>query len=254
MDLNSSSRRYRRHRRHKRKQHRRGLIFRILLPTVALFLVVAGFLLYWDQSKHLDTSVTAPAPTEVAEAESFPVAIRVVDSPSWLTVTVDGQTVLDQLGEPGFSEEFEVEREIVIDAYNAEAVWVVDEGEDLGPIGEGAMRFEITTEDSEPEGMQEEPTTAEATTPSREEESGVRVLVSVVNDGGVGISILADGLLVHDQVTSPGFSEEFEAEEVITVTAADGGAVQVGVGGENPQPLGEGGEWTTRTFTAEPQS
>jgi hypothetical protein len=250
MDLNSS----RRFRRQRRKQHRRSLIFWILLPVVALFLVVAGFLLYRAQIKDPDTTVTAPTPTEQAEAESFPVAIRVVDSPAWLTVTVDGQTVLDQLGEPGFSEEFEVERTIVIATDNGEAVWVVDEGEDLGPIGEGAMRFAITTEDSEPEGMQEEPTTAEATTPSPEEEAGVRVLVSVVNDGGVGISILADGLLVHDQVTSPGFSEEFEAEESITVTAADGGAVQVGVGGENPQPLGEGGEWTTRTFTDESQS
>jgi hypothetical protein len=251
MDLNSSSRRYRRHR---RKQHSRGLVLRILLPTVALFLVVAGFLLYWDQIKDLATSVTTLAPTEVGEAESFPVAIRVVDSPSWLKVTVDGQTVLDQLGEPGFSEEFEVEREIVIFADNAEAVWVVDEGEDLGPIGEGAMSFWISTEGSEPEGLQDEPTTAEATTPSPEEESGVRVVVSVVSDGGVGVSILEDGLLAYDQVTSRGFSEEFEAEESITVTAADGGAVQVGVGGENLEPLGEGGKWTTRTFTAEPQS
>lgn len=35
---------------------------------------------------------------------------------------------------------------------------------------------------------------------------------------------------------------------------AEGETVQVGVGGENPEPLGAGGEWTTRTFTAESHS
>jgi hypothetical protein len=104
------------------------------------------------------------------------------------------------------------------------------------------------------EVVQEEPTIAEETTGPPEEENGVRVVVSVVGVGGVGLSILEDGQLVYDQVASPGFSEEFEAEEAITVTAAEGNAVQVGVGGENPEPLGASGEWTTRTFTAEPQS
>ena len=82
----------------------------------------------------------------------------------------------------------------------------------------------------------------------------MRVVVGVVGAGGVGLSILEDGRLVYDQVTSPGFSEEFRAEEAITVTAAEGDAVQVAVGGENPEPLGASGEWTTRTFTAESQS
>ena len=104
------------------------------------------------------------------------------------------------------------------------------------------------------EVVQEEPTIAEETTGPPEEENGVRVVVSVVGVGGVGLSILEDGQLVYDQVASPGFSEEFEAEEAITVTAAEGNAVQVGVGGENPEPLGASGEWTTRTFTAESQS
>ena len=104
------------------------------------------------------------------------------------------------------------------------------------------------------EVVQEEPTTAEETTGSSEEENGVRVVVGVVGAGGVGLSILEDGQLVYDQVTSPGFSEEFRAEEAITVTAAEGDAVQVGVGGENPEPLGASGEWTTRTFAAESQS
>jgi len=236
-----------------------------MMLTAVLSLVAAGFLLYWDQIKYLATT----APSEVAQDESFPVAIRVVDSPSWLIVIVDGQTVLDQLGEPGFSEQFEVEQEIIIEADNAEAVWVVEQGQELGPIGEGAMRLVLSTEDiesegpqdsesegpqdSEPEGPQEEPTTAEAATPSPREESGVRVLVSIVSDGGVGLSILEDGQLAYDQIASPGFSEEFEAEEAIIVTAADGGAVWVGVDGANPEPVGESGERTSRIFTAESQ-
>jgi len=118
---------------------------------MVLVLVVAVFLLYRDRLAGLAPTApapaTAPAPTEGAEEdESFPVGIRVVDAPSWLTVTVDGQTVLDQLGEPGFSEEFEVEQEIIIDAENAEAVRVEDGGEDVGPLGEGAVRFMITAE------------------------------------------------------------------------------------------------------------
>ena len=115
----------------------------------------------------------------------------------------------------------------------------------------------LTTTGTAPEPtevVREEPTTAEESTGPPEEENGVRVVVSVVGAGGVGLNILEDGQLVYDQVTSSGFSEEFQAEEAITVRAAEGNAVQVGVGGENPEPLGATGEWTTRTFTAESQS
>jgi hypothetical protein len=151
----------------RRRRRGRGVIFWTLVLAVMLFLVIAGYLRFWDQIKGLGTTVTAPEPTEV---------------------------------------------------------------------------------------VQEEPTIAEETTGTPEEENRVRVVVSVVGVGGVGLSILEDGQLVYDQVASPGFSEEFEAEEAITVTAAEGNAVQVEVGGENPEPLGASGEWTTRTFTAESQS
>ena len=105
------------------------------------------------------------------------------------------------------------------------------------------------------EVVPEEPTTAEETTsPPQEEENGVRVVVRVVGARAVGLTILEDGQLVYDEVTTPGFSEEFQAEEAITVNAAEGDVVQVGVDGENPEPLGPSGEWTTRTFTAESQS
>jgi cytoskeletal protein RodZ len=87
-------------------------------------------------------------------------------------------------------------------------------------------------------------------TTSAEEQNGVQVDVSVVNTP-VGLSIQEDGELVHDQVNNPGFYEEFEAEETITIRAADGGAVQVGVDGENLEPLGTSGVGVVRTFTNE---
>ena len=99
--------------------------------------------------------------------------------------------------------------------------------------------------------LEAEPTTIKETTSSSEEkEDGVMVVVEVA-DAGVGLSILEDGLLVYDQVASSGFSEEFEAEGEVTVTAADAGPVRVGVNGDNPRPLGASGEQVTRTFTAE---
>ncbi len=91
---------------------------------------------------------------------------------------------------------------------------------------------------------------AKETTTPPEEQYGVQVAVGVVNTP-VGLSIQEDGELVHDQVTNPGFYEEFEAEQSITVMAADGSAVQVGVDGEDLEPLSESAEGVTRTFTNE---
>ena len=76
-------------------------------------------------------------------------------------------------------------------------------------------------------------------------------MVVEVGSEAVGLSILEDGQLVYDEVASPGFSEEFQADEIVTVTAADAGAVQVEVNGEDLGPLGAGGEQATRAFTAE---
>ncbi len=94
-------------------------------------------------------------------------------------------------------------------------------------------------------------TATKETTSSSEEEVGVRVIVEVAGSSGVGLTILEDGLPAYDQVASSGFSEEFEAEEAITVSAADAGAVQVEVNGGDPGPLGASGEQAIRTFTPE---
>ena len=98
--------------------------------------------------------------------------------------------------------------------------------------------------------QRERPTTVEETSPE-EKEGGVRVVVEVVGVGGVGLTVLEDGRIAYDQVAGSGFSEEFRGEETVTVTAADAGAVRVGVNGEDLGPLGAPGEQATRTFTAE---
>ena len=104
---------------------------------------------------------------------------------------------------------------------------------------------------------EETTTTSSPPPPPPEEQSnnevGLQVVVVVVNTP-VGLSIQADGQLVHEQVTNPGYSEEFEAEEAIDITAADGGAVLVGVDGEALEPLGESGQGVRRTFTKDSQS
>ena len=79
-------------------------------------------------------------------------------------------------------------------------------------------------------------------------------MVVEVGSVAVGLSILEDGQLVYDQVAAPGFSEEFEAAQIVTVTAADAGAVQVEVNGDDLGPLGPSGEAATRTFAAEAEA
>ena len=120
----------------------------------------------------------------------------------------------------------------------------------FSPKGEPTQAKEATSSSSS-SSRAAEPTATEETTSasSEEEEGGVRVLVEVVGSSGVGLTILEDGLPAYDQVASSGFSEEFEAEEAVTIMAADAGPVRVGVDGDNPEALGASGEQVTRTFT-----
>ena len=87
------------------------------------------------------------------------------------------------------------------------------------------------------------------TPPSEEEE--VPVVVEVV-DAPAGLSIYEDGQLVVDKVSAPGFSQEFEPEEALTISTDNAGAVRTKVGGWDLGPLGAGGEALTRDFTAVP--
>jgi len=113
---------------------------------------------------------------------------------------------------------------------------------------ETTSQMTASAEDTSQSTTSAEDTSQRTTSAEEQNENEVQVAVSVVNTP-VGLSIQEDGQLVHDQVNNPGFYEEFDAEQTITIVAADGGAVQVGVDGENLEPLGTSGEGVVRTFT-----
>ena len=84
---------------------------------------------------------------------------------------------------------------------------------------------------------------------SLEDGKKVPVVVEVV-DAPAGLSIYEDGQLVVDQVSEPGFSQEFEPEEALTISTDNAGAVRTEVGSWDLGLLGAGGEAATRNFTA----
>ena len=120
------------------------------------------------------------------------------------------------------------------------------------PVEEASAPPKVTTMPAEEttSSRKARATRGEETTSPSEEAGRVRVAVGVA-DVGVGLTILEDGGVVYDQVANPGFSDEFEAENNVTITAADAGPVRVGVNGGAQRPLGANGEQVTRTFTPE---
>jgi hypothetical protein len=93
------------------------------------------------------------------------------------------------------------------------------------------------------------PPPSEGDAASLEEGKEVPVVVEVV-DAPAGLSIYEDGQLAVDQVSEPGFSQEFEPEDALTISTDNAGAVRTEVGGWDLGPLGAGGEAVTRDFTA----
>jgi hypothetical protein len=122
------------------------------------------------------------------------------------------------------------------------------------PAGEVAEQTTTTASIAEESTTTSSPPPEEQTPEEQNNNEVVLQVVVVVVNTPVGLSIQADGQLVHEQVNNPGFSEEFEAEEAIDITAADGGAVLVGVEGEDLEPLGESGQGVRRTFTKDSES
>lgn len=86
---------------------------------------------------------------------------------------------------------------------------------------------------------------AENTTPQM-----VQATVRVVGTS-TGLTIRTDGTVAYDQVAQAGFSQEFEAESSLNVSAANGGAVEVEVNGRDPERLATSGQGVTREFTPE---
>jgi hypothetical protein len=109
-----------------------------VIIALAFFLAVDGFLLYRYQQTQRSPEVRSATVDkgEEASANAAQAVVRVVNGPAWLSIQEDGQTVLEEVREPGFSEQFEADQEIVIRTGNAGAVRVEANGRDFGPLGE----------------------------------------------------------------------------------------------------------------------
>ena len=85
-------------------------------------------------SSTAEEGTTSPAAAATGESGVLRVALTVVDAPSWLTVREDGLPVLNELAGPGFSQEFEADREVSVDAGNGGAVQATVDGQDAGRL------------------------------------------------------------------------------------------------------------------------
>ena len=90
-------------------------------------------------------SATAKVATtdSVENPNMLRVVVGVEDALSWLKVKTDGRTVFEQMGQPGFIQDFEADQEINIEAADTGAVSVEVHGRDLGRLGrsgEGTAR------------------------------------------------------------------------------------------------------------------
>ena len=76
--------------------------------------------------------------------ETLSVVVSVEGDPSWLSVLADGRLAYEQIAQPGFSRNFEAQREVSIKTGNAGAVGVEVNGQDLGRLGDSG---EVLTRD-----------------------------------------------------------------------------------------------------------
>jgi cytoskeleton protein RodZ len=81
-----------------------------------------------------------------------------------------------------------------------------------------------------------------------------RVVVAVRAVGPpAGTTIRADGAVVYDGIAQPGFSQTFEAQQSLSISTANGGAIEVEVDGQNIGRLANSGQPTTREFAPQPK-
>ena len=125
-------------------------------------------------------------------------------------------------------------------------------------IGTRSQPAETSAEDPAPV-QEEEPAEDPAAAQSADEPpiapeavpETVQVTVSV-RDLPAGLTITADGSVVHDQFAQPGFSQTFEAKRLLIVSTSNAGSVEVEVDGQNIGRLGNYGQPVTREFSASP--
>jgi hypothetical protein len=125
--------------------------WKVVLVTLALFLVVDGSLYYRYNhlfvqtpnsltSAFLEPASANPNGKNAAGAQkttedSVRATVRVSGSPSWLKIRTDGAVAYEGIAEPGFSRTFEGRESLCIWTGNAGAVEVQVDGRDLGTLG-----------------------------------------------------------------------------------------------------------------------
>ncbi len=88
-----------------------------------------------SDTKTADESKRGEATTAEAPADTVQATVRVVDYSSGLTIRTDGAVAYDQVAQPGFSRTFEARDAIIVEARNAGAVRVEQDGRDVGTLG-----------------------------------------------------------------------------------------------------------------------
>lgn len=106
------------------------------------------------------------------------------------------------------------------------------------------------TEEQEPATEEEITVPAESAPPPTGEAEVVRLVVGVTGAPS-WLRVQEDRQIVLGQVSEPGFSREFVADQAIILQVGNAGAVQVEVDGRNLGPLGADGEVATRTYTTQ---
>ncbi len=71
-----------------------------------------------------------PAPDDLE------VTVSVEGAESWISVSADGAVAYSQVAQPGFSQTFEAEEDVLLSTGNAGALRVEVNGQDIGPVGD----------------------------------------------------------------------------------------------------------------------
>lgn len=95
------------------------------------------------------------------------------------------------------------------------------------------------------------PATQSANESTTASQNTVQVTVAV-QDLPAGLTITVDGSVVFNQFAQPGFSQRFEAQNILSVSTSNAGSVEVELDGRNIGRLGNFGQPVTRDFPVDP--
>jgi cytoskeletal protein RodZ len=134
-----------------------------------------------------------------------------------------------------------------------------------GSDADDASKEPASEQEPDPSPSQKEEPATETTTATSgygtdnaneaaEDPSASETVVVAVRAVGppAGTTIRADGAVVYDGNVQPGFSQTFEAQQTLSISTANAGAIEVEVDGQNIGRLGNNGQHMTREFTPQP--